>query len=73
MAPKPLPDLSGRQIRDIREKLGVSRGVFASLLRVSPRTLVNWEQGHAKPNDQAKALIVLVAKHLDTPTRLETI
>ena len=57
------PGLSGQQIRDIREKLGVSRSVFANQPRVSPRTLENWEQGRAKPNDQAKALILLVAKH----------
>ena len=73
VAPKPLPGLSGQQIRDIREKLGVSRGVFANQLRASPRTLENWEQGRAKPNDQAKALILLVAKHPDTLARLETI
>ena len=73
MTPKPLPGLSGQEIRDIREKLGVSRGVFANQLRVSPRTLENWEQGRAKPNDQAKALILLVAKHPDTLARLEAI
>ena len=56
VTPKPLPDLSAEQIRKIREKLDVSRGVFAHQLRVSPRTLENWEQGRAKPNDQAKAL-----------------
>ena len=61
-APKPL-----------REKLGVSRGAFANQLHVSPRTLENWEQGRAKPNDQAKALILLVAKHPDTLARLEAI
>ena len=73
VAPKPLPGLSGQEIRDIRGKLGVSRGVFANQLRVSPRTLENWEQDRAKPNDQAKALILLVAKHPDMLTRLEAI
>lgn len=70
---KPLPSLSGEQIREIREGLGVSRGVFAHQLRVSPRTLENWEQGRAKPNDQAKTLILLVAKHPDTLVRLQAI
>lgn len=70
---KPLPSLSGEQIREIREGLGVSRGVFAHQLRVSPRTLENWEQGRAKPNDQAKTLILLVAKYPDTLVRLQAI
>lgn len=73
MTPKPLPNLSGEQIRAIRETLGVSRGVFAHQLRVSPRTLENWEQGRARPNDQAKALLLLVAKHPDTLGRLQAI
>ena len=73
VTPKPLPDLSAEQIREIREKLDISRGVFAHQLRVSPRTLENWEQGRAKPNDQAKALILLVARHPDTFERLQAI
>lgn len=73
LAPQPLPSLSDQKIRDIREKLGVSCGVFANQLRVSPRTLENCEQGCAKPNGQAKALILLAAKHPDTLTRLEAI
>ena len=73
VTPKPLPDLSGEQIREIRNSLDVSRGVFARQLRVSPRTLENWEQGRVKPNDQAKALILLVARHPDTLERLQAI
>ena len=34
-------------IRDTRERLHVSRAVFARRLRVSTRTLENWEQGRA--------------------------
>lgn len=70
MTPKPLPNLSAGQTR---EKLDVSRGVCAHQLRVSPRTLENREQGRAKPNDQAKALILLVARYPDTFERLQAI
>lgn len=71
--PKPLPKLSGAQIRDIREAMGVSRAVFAYQLRVSTRTLENWEQGRARPNDQAIALILMTAKYPDTLERLRAI
>ena len=37
VTPKPLPDLSGEQIREMRNRLDVSRGVFAHQLRVSAR------------------------------------
>lgn len=60
-------------IRETRERLHVSRAVFARRLRVSPRTLENWEQGRAKPNAQAAALILMVRKYPDTLKRLNSL
>jgi len=44
--------------------------VFARRLRVSTRTLENWEQGRARPNAQAAALILMVRKFPDTLEKL---
>ncbi len=60
-------------IRATREHLRVSRAVFARRLRVSTRTLENWEQGRAKPNAQAAALILMVRRYPDTLKRLEAL
>jgi len=60
-------------IRNIREKLHVSRAVFARRLRVSARTLENWEQGRAKPNAQAATLIMMVSQFPDTLDKLSTL
>ena len=57
-------------IRDTRERMHVSRAVFARRLRVSTRTLENWEQGRARPNAQAAALILMVRKFPDTLKKL---
>lgn len=57
-------------IRDTRERMRVSRAVFARRLRVSTRTLENWEQGRARPNAQAAALILMVRKFPDTLEKL---
>jgi putative transcriptional regulator len=57
-------------IRETRERLNVSRAVFARRLRVSTRTLENWEQGRARPNAQAAALILMVRKFPDTLDKL---
>lgn len=67
-----LPQLAvdAETIRATRELLQVSRSVFARHLRVSNRTLENWEQGRAKPNAQAAALILMVRKYPDTFNRL---
>lgn len=72
---KPLPPLevTPAQIRATREQLAVSRPVFAQALRVSPRTLENWEQGRARPGPQAAALILMVGKYPDTLARLRNL
>jgi putative transcriptional regulator len=40
---------------------------------MNERTLEKWEQGRAKPNPQATALILLVRKYPDMLARLETL
>ncbi len=70
MENKPIPSVDAGTIRQTREKLNLSQGVFARCLRVSQRTLEKWEQGRTKPNDQALALILLVRKYPDTLKRL---
>lgn len=64
------PKVTAKLVRNTRENLKLSRGVFAHQLGVSPRTLEKWEQGASKPNDQAATLILLVRKYPDTLTRL---
>lgn len=67
---KTMPEITPEIIRDTREKLNLSRPVFAHELHVSPRTLEKWEQGRTKPNDQAATLIMMVRKFPDTLQRL---
>ena len=66
-------EIDAELIRDTRERLHVSRAVFARHLRVSTRTLENWEQGRAKPNAQAAALILMVRKYPDTLEKLQSL
>ncbi|HVP51236.1 MAG TPA: helix-turn-helix domain-containing protein [Terriglobales bacterium] len=67
----PLPKVDSRLIRDTRKNLRYSRAVFARKLRINERTLEKWEQGRARPNPQAAALILLVRRYPDTLQRLE--
>ena len=69
----PLPKVDSRLIRDTRAKLRCSRAVFARKLHINERTLEKWEQGRAKPNPQAAALVLLVRRYPDTLERLETL
>jgi len=40
-------------------------------LRINESTLEKWEQGRAKPNPQAAAVVLLVRRYPDTLQRLE--
>ncbi|WP_082360312.1 MULTISPECIES: helix-turn-helix domain-containing protein [Paracidovorax] len=67
---KPAPEVTAAEVLGVRERLHLSRPVFAGVLRTNPRTLENWEQGRAKPNAQAALLIRMVEKYPDTLNRL---
>ncbi|PPK74603.1 putative transcriptional regulator [Methylobacter tundripaludum] len=67
---KPAPELAAAELVALRERLHLSRAVFARYLRTNPRTLENWEQERAKPNAQSALLIRLVSSYLDTLERL---
>ena len=69
----PLPKVDSKLIRDTRKRLRCSRAVFARKLRINERTLEKWEQGRAKPNPQAAALVLLARKYPDTLARLEEV
>jgi len=70
---KPAPDVSANELMALRERLHLSRPVFARYLRTNPRTLENWEQGRARPNAQAALLIRLVERYPDTVERLAAV
>jgi putative transcriptional regulator len=70
---KPAPEVSAGELLALRERLHLSRPVFASYLRTNPRTLENWEQGRARPNAQAALLIRLVERFPDTVERLAVV
>jgi putative transcriptional regulator len=57
--------------RQCRARFHCSRSVFARRLFTNERTLEKWEQGRAKPNAQAVALLLLAARYPDTFERLE--
>jgi len=66
-----LPRVDSKLIRDTRKRLRFSRAVFARKLHINERTLEKWEQGRAKPNPQAAALLLLVRMYPDTLDRLD--
>ncbi|MGE3274960.1 MAG: helix-turn-helix domain-containing protein [Vicinamibacterales bacterium] len=70
---RPAPAVTPEELVLTRERLNLSRAVFAAYLRTNVRTLENWEQGRARPNAQAALLIKLVTRYPDTVERLASI
>ena len=69
----PAAEVSAEELLALRERLRLSRPVFARYLRTNPRTLENCEPGRAKPNAQAALLIRLVERYPDTVERLAAV
>jgi putative transcriptional regulator len=53
-------DLTPRQIRELRNRVRVSQGVFAALLNVTSSTVQKWEQGKVKPQNAALRLLNII-------------
>ncbi|MEO6697391.1 MAG: NadS family protein [Gammaproteobacteria bacterium] len=48
-------------VKAVREQTGLSQSEFARLMRVSIKTLQNWEQHRRNPTGPAAALLKIVA------------
>ncbi|RRD55650.1 helix-turn-helix domain-containing protein [Comamonadaceae bacterium OH2545_COT-014] len=50
-------------VKHVRERTGLSQSEFAGLMRVSVKTLQNWEQRRRAPTGPASALLTIVARN----------
>jgi len=49
-------------VKAVRERIGLSQAQFAKMIRVSVKTLQNWEQKRRSPTGPAAALLQIVAR-----------
>jgi putative transcriptional regulator len=52
--------LSAKEIQKVREREGVSQGVFARFLNVKPKLVSEWERGEKKPSGPSLKLLSIV-------------
>ena len=50
-------------VKSVREGIGLTQPEFARLMRVSVKTLQNWEQHRRNPTGPAAALLRIVSTH----------
>ena len=56
-------DVEANDIVKARLKSGLSQAQFAAALRISARTLQQWEQGRRHPSGAAETLLKIVFRH----------
>ncbi|MBA2277653.1 MAG: helix-turn-helix domain-containing protein [Chloroflexia bacterium] len=55
--------MAPEEIRAVRDSLGMSQPVFASVLSVSVQAVRAWEQGHRRPNGAALRLMEILREN----------
>ena len=59
----PVKEYSGKEIRDIRTKAGMTQSVFASYMGVSIKTAEAWEGGRTHPTGPVFRLLDILSKN----------
>jgi putative transcriptional regulator len=57
---KPVSTFNNEDIKQIRQKTGLSQVMFAGSLGVSPKTVEAWENGRNKPEGSSRRLLEIV-------------
>jgi putative transcriptional regulator len=58
----PLPDYKGKEIKEIRNKLGLTQSIFAYVFGVSKKTVEAWESGRNHPAGPAQRMLSILEK-----------
>ncbi len=58
----PLPEYKGKEIKEIRNKLGLTQSIFACVFGVSIKTVEAWESGRNHPNGPAQRMLSILEK-----------
>ncbi len=62
-------EVNSPDVKAVRERIGLSQSDFARLMRVSIKTLQNWEQHRRNPTGPAAALLKIVSTAPDLAIR----
>jgi DNA-binding transcriptional regulator YiaG len=62
-------EIKSPDVKAVREQIGLSQSDFAKLMRVSIKTLQNWEQHRRNPTGPAAALLKIVSTAPDLALR----
>jgi len=61
--------ISADEIKNIRKELGMTQGVFATVIGVSKKTVESWEAGRYTPDGSSRRLISVLQKDPNFPEK----
>lgn len=64
---------SAEEIKEIRNNLGMTQGMFAGVIGVSKKTVESWEAGRYTPDGAARRLISILQIDPDFPQKYNII
>lgn len=70
---KPVPDFSAKQIKTIRNDLGMTQNLFAQVVGVSKKTVEAWESGRNNPDGPARRMISILQSDPSLVERMEIV
>ena len=70
---EPVPDFEAKEIKSIRNELGMTQVLFAGFMGVSPKTVEAWEAGRNMPDGPARRILSMLKIDPALPQKLSII
>lgn len=69
----PVPDFEAKEIKNIRNELGMTQVLFAGFMGVSTKTVEAWEDGRNMPDGPARRILSMLKADPALPQRFNII
>ena len=69
----PVPDFEAKEIKNIRNELGMTQVLFAGFMGVSTKTVEAWEAGRNMPDGPARRILAMLKVDPALPQRFNII
>lgn len=73
MTVSPVPDFEAKEIKSIRNELGMTQVLFAGFMGVSAKTVEAWEAGRNMPNGPARRILSMLKTDPTLPQKFNII
>lgn len=73
MSIEPVPEFEAKEIKSIRDELGMTQVLFAGFMGVSTKTVEAWEAGRNMPDGPARRILAMLKVDPSLPQKLNIV